>query len=135
MDVSFASLLTHIVHIERDVETGSLDDYGQPVTSTEVGEDFRADLQPKSAREIAREVPLTSQAGVDIGDWRIFMQPRSINADDKIVHDSSVCPVPETKDVADAVFELTSTRNTAGRGHHLALDARLIGKIEAVAGS
>lgn len=134
--MSFARLLTHVVHIERDVETGTLDDYGQPVTEVEVGESFRADLQPKSAREVAREVPLTSQAGADIGDWRIYMQPRLVDANDKIVHDSSACPMPENKDLPDMVIELTSVRNTAGRGHHLAIDGRLVGAgVEPVAGS
>jgi hypothetical protein len=134
--VSFASLLTHTVHIERDGDTGTLDDYGHPVTALEVGEDFRADLQPRSGAEMAREVPLMSQGGVAMADWRIYMLPRTVSNADKIVHDSSACGVPEERDLPDATYEIVAVRNAAGRGHHLVIDARLVGHaIEGVAGS
>lgn len=123
--------LTHIVHLVRDVDAGSDDEYGQPVTVEEVGEDFRAAIQPKTAREIA----LISQAGAAIGDWTIFLLPRVVTPADKVIHESSACPVREGADLPDATFELTGVRNAAGLGHHLELDARLVGSPVGVAGS
>ncbi len=123
--------LTHVVHLVRDVTTGTDDEYGQPTTTLDVGEDFRAAIQPKSAREIA----LISQAGAAIGDWTIFLLPRVVTPADKVIHESEVCPVREEADLPDATFELTGVRNAAGLGHHLELDARLIGSPVGVAGS
>lgn len=124
--------LGHTVHLERDVDAGTEDDAGQPETENEVGEDFPAAIQPKSAREAA----LISQAGVPVGDWTIFTLPRLISTADKVVHDSSVCPMPEGADLPDATFELQAIRNAAGLGHHLEIDARLVGSaVTGVAGS
>lgn len=130
--MSFRSLLRHVVHIERDVDSGTEDDYGQSVTVPSVGEDFRAAIQPKSIREVA----LLSQAGATVGDWTIYALPRQVSTGDRIVHESSTCPVPETADLPDATFELSGIRNAAGLGHHLEIDARLTGSASAgVAGS
>lgn len=129
--MSFDSLLTHTVHIERDVTLGTEDDYGQPETTTEIGEPFKASIQPRSAREMA----LTTQAGAPVSDHTIFMRTRLLDTADKIVHDSSDCSVAETGDFADVVFEITGIRNAAGLGHHLEVDANLIGASAGVAGS
>jgi hypothetical protein len=123
--------LNHVVHLERDVDSGTEDEYGHSTTIPSVGEDFRASIQPKSAREVA----LISQAGAPIGDWTIFLLPRDVDTADKIVHDSSTCPIREAADLPDATFELTGVRNAAGVGHHLEVDARLVGTVAAVAGS
>jgi hypothetical protein len=129
--VGIADRLNHVVHLERDETTGTEDDYGHAVTAPATGEDFRANIQPKSAREVA----LLSQAGAAIGDWTIFTLPRLIVPADKVIHDSSTCPVAEAADLPDATFELTGVRNAAGLGHHLEIDARLVGSPTAVAGS
>lgn len=129
--MSFDSLLTHIVHIERDVETGADDDYGQAVTRPEVGQNFKAAIQPRSAREMA----LLTQAGAPLSDHTIFMRARLLAQSDKIVHDSTLCALPETRDLPTATFEIDGIRNAAGLGHHLEVDARLVGTDFTVAGS
>jgi hypothetical protein len=125
------SLLNHVVHLERDVDTGDEDEYGHATTAPSIGQDFRAAIQPKSAREVA----LLSQAGADIADWTIYLLPRDVDTADKIVHVSADCPVREAADLPDATFELSGIRNAAGLGHHLEADARLVGNAAVVAGS
>lgn len=129
--MSFDSLLTHTVHIERDVDTGSEDEYGQPTSRTETGENFKAAIQPRSAREMA----LLTQAGAPLSDHSIFMRARLLSQADKIVHDSTICALPETRDLPTATFEIDGIRNAAGLGHHLEVDARLVGTDFTVAGS
>ena len=121
--MSFASRLIHTVHLERDVATGTEDEYGQPVNETEVGENFRAAIQPKTAREVA----LVTQAGAPFTDTTIFCLPRVMTTADKIVHDASSCPVVAARDLPDGTYELSGIRNAAGLGHHLELDAKVIG--------
>lgn len=124
--------LNHVVHLERDVDSGIEDDYEVPATTLEVGENFNASIQPKSIREVAQ----IAQAGANVGDWTLFVLPRRIDTSDKIVHVSEDCPIREAADLPDAVFELTGVRNAAGVGHHLEIDARLVGSpAYAVAGS
>lgn len=130
--MSFPGLLDHIVHIERDVETATKDDYGQPIVEHQIGENFAAALQQRKAYEVA----LISQAGADIGSWVIYTLPRLVDTADKIIHDSSACPKAEGRDLPDATYEVTGVRNESGRGHHLAIDAKLVGAaVAGVAGS
>lgn len=129
--MSFAALLTHRVAIVSARETGAEDEYGRPVTIPHTVVDVAAAIQPKTAREMAA----ISEAGAALGDWTIYTLPRAINAGEHIVHDSSDCPVPESADIPDARFELVGVRNAAGLGHHLELDAKLVGPIAGVAGS
>jgi len=129
--VSFASLLDHTVAIHRDRATTSDDDYGQPVTALEVGELFPAAIQPKGVREVA----LISQAGAPIGDYTIYCRPRLVVAADAIVHATALCPKPDAEDLPTVRFEVTGVRNAAGRGHHLEIDARLVGLDAGVEGS
>jgi hypothetical protein len=121
--MSFASRLTHTVHLVRDVPGATDDEYGQPVTVTEIGENFRAAIQPKTAREIA----LVTQAGAAYTDTTIFCLPRLMTTADKIVHVAASCPVPAAADLPDGTYELSGVRNAAGLGHHLEVDARVIG--------
>lgn len=129
--MSFASLLDHRVYISRDVSTGADDEWGQPTTVVEVSGPFAASIQPKRVREVA----LVSSAGANIGEYTIFMQPRRVSAADAIIHDESACGKPGASDYPDLRFEVTGVRNAAGRGHHLEVDARLIGETTGVAGS
>jgi hypothetical protein len=129
--MSFDSLLTHTVHLERRAETGTSDDYNQPEIAPEIGEPFMAAIQPRTAREMA----LISQAGAPVSDHTIFMRARLVASGDRIVHDATTCPVPAVSDLASASFELSGVRNAAGIGHHLEVDARLIGTTLAIEGS
>lgn len=133
--MSFDSLLQHRVTIERPVV--QMD--GDEIVTTEFGqyETERAVLatavpaQVQPLRQIARtlrEVIQTNDAGVVVGDYRIYMRPRDISTADLIAFD----------DVADWVLagvygatedtrlEVLAIRNAAGRNHHLELEARVI---------
>lgn len=130
--MSFAALLDHQVHLERRVDSGVEDDFGNPVITPEVGQTFAAAIQPRTVRE----VQLVAQNGVAIADTVIYCLPRVIATGDAIIHDTAACPKADAVDLPTGRYELTGVRNETGRGHHLALDARLIGAgIPAVEGS
>lgn len=129
--MSFDSLLTHTVHIERDADSGAEDDYGHAVTVPETGEDFMAAIQPRTAQEMA----LVTGSGAPASDHTIFMRPRLLSEADKIVHDSSDCAMPDGADFGDVIFEIKGIRNAVGLGHHLEVDAHLVGASPGVAGS
>jgi len=130
--VSFASLLDHVVHVERRVETGASDELNYPVLATEVGGPFRASIQHKRAFEVA----LLAQGGATVGDYNIYCSPRVISSSDVIVHDPTECPKDPERDLPSARFEVYGVPvNAAGRGHHLEIDARLVGGLVAVDGS
>lgn len=115
--------LNHRVSIVRQVATGALDDYGQPVVAvTTLASDVPVGLQPKSVSEQAR----VSQAGAAIGKWTVFMRPRDVTEADAIVHDASACPLAAGRDLNDGRFEITGVRMEAGVAHHLAIDATFI---------
>jgi hypothetical protein len=124
--VSLASLLTHrvsIVRREAVLVMGEplLDDYGQPETTEATVSGVPAAIQPKTAHEVA----LLSQAGAVVSDHDIFMQPIHLTEGAAILHDASDCPV--SPDIGDTRYEVTGISNEAGIGHHLKIDARLVG--------
>lgn len=129
--MSFDSLLTHTVHLERDVDTGSDDGYEVATTTVAVGQSFKAAIQPRTAREIAA----ATQAGAPLSDFTIFMRARVLTTGDRIVHDTADCALADVADYQDAWFEITGIRNAAGLGHHLEVDARLVGATGSVEGS
>jgi hypothetical protein len=129
--MAFADLLDHQVYIERKVGTGTETDYGHEVTTIETSALFAAAIQPKTARELA----LTTQDGPPIGDFNIFIEERVVGNQEAIIHATSLCPKADEVDYADSRFEILGVRNETGRGHHLALDARLIGQPGGVEGS
>lgn len=129
--MSFASLLGHSVTIIRPSSTGDPDDddeYGQPVRTESSTATVRAAIQPKTEREIA----LSTQGGAASSDHKIFLLPTHLTTADAIVHDAQLCPM--RPDLPDARFEIIGVPDAAGLGHHLEVDARLIGGV-AVAGS
>lgn len=128
--MSFASMLDHTIHVVRRAETGE-DDYGQAVTVDEVSGPFSAAIQPKSARDVA----LISQAGAAIGLYTIYCQPRLMDTSAAIVHDTDQCPKPDDRDFPNQRFQITGIRQQTGRGHHLAIDAKLVSSGAAVEGS
>jgi len=129
--VSFAGLLDHRVYLKRDVALGPDDEWGQPTTTEEVSGPFNASIQPKRVREVA----LVSQAGATIGEYTIFALPRRVRGGDAIIHDSAMCGLADDRDYPTLRFEVTGVRNAAGRGHHLEIDAKLVGETSGVAGS
>ena len=122
-----ARFLNHRVSIARRVVTLDegevvLDDYGQPTTTeTTLASTVAAGIQPKSARELAA----ISQAGVASSSHNIYMLPRDITTADAIVHDASECPV--RTDLPDLTFQVVAVPDAAGAGHHLEIDAQIVG--------
>lgn len=110
--MSFDSLLTHSVSVERVVyDADDLDDYNQPtrsVTSTTVA----AMVQPKREREMLD----SRSAGTPIGDHRVFLHEMTITPKDAIVWDGKR-------------YEILGIEHHAyGSVPHLELDVRLIGE-------
>lgn len=129
--MSIGSRLTHTVTIVRNsVSTDPDDDdeQGQPQRTESTLATVKAAIQPKRADEMA----LTTQAGAVVADHRIFLLPTDLTTADAIVHDAQDCPM--RPDLPDSRFEVTSVPDAAGLGHHLEVEARVIGGI-AVAGS
>ena len=125
--MSFSSLLTHTVHIERDEDSEQEDPYGGGTTIVGVSGPFRAAIQPRSAREIAA----STQAGAPLSEYTIFMLPRVVSPGDRIIHDTDICTLPDQRDFGDMAFEINAIRQAAGIGHHLEVDASVIGGSQA----
>lgn len=118
--MSFADRLIHRLTIVRETDTGAVDDYGQPIRTPADLATVRGLVQPKAIRE----VELTNNAGVVVGDHTIYLLPTDITAADRV----------KFADPADTRrYEVTGVRDAAGIGHHLEVDARLIGSEEGAA--
>lgn len=109
--MSFDSLLVHDLVIRRMASTGTLDDWGQPVTAVADVAEVRGNVQPRAVREMA----LASQAGVPVGDHVAFLRPLEGIAQD--------CWI----EYAGARYDIVGIRDAAGRGHHLEIDLRRVG--------
>lgn len=109
--MSFDSLLIHSLVIKRNASSGTLDDYGQPVTAPATVAEVRGAIQPRSVREMA----LASQAGVPVGDHVAFMRPLAGLASDCWIEHAS------------GRYDIVGIRDAAGRGHHLEIDLRRVG--------
>lgn len=118
--MSFGSRLTHTVSIIRTSESGTLDDYGQPIRTEAVLSTPKAAIQPKSQREKT----LFSQGGAEISTHTIFLFPTDLTTADALLHDAADCPV--TVDLPTARYQIDGIANAAGLGHHLEVDARLV---------
>jgi hypothetical protein len=130
--MSFGSRLTHTVTIVRASSSGDPDDddeYGQPVETEGTHATVKAAIQPLTRDT---EQPLTTQAGAATADHRIYLFPMDITTADAIVHEAQACPM--RPDLPDGRYEVTAVPDAAGLGHHLEVEARLIGGIS-VAGS
>jgi len=128
--VSYAQRLIHTLSVVRQIETGDLDDYGQPVT-TPISTSVSGLPQPKRIREVAA----IHEAGATIGTWTIFLAIADVTAGDAITHLDATCAVPDSVDLGDHQWNVTGIRNAAGIGHHLEVDASLVegAVVEAVA--
>jgi head-tail adaptor len=118
--------LNHRVTINRAVVTFDgpdvvLDDHGQPVVTDTVIATVAAGIQPKSARELAQ----LNQAGVASSTHSIYLLPTDVSTADRIVHVASACPL--TVDLPDGTYQVIGVPDAAGAGHHLELDAQLVG--------
>lgn len=129
--MSIGSRLTHTVTIVRlavSTDPDDDDEQGQPMRTESELATVKAAIQPKTDREVA----LTTQAGATVADHRIYLLPTDITTSDAIVHDAQECPM--RPDLPDARYEVTGVPDAAGLGHHLEIEARVIGGV-GVAGS
>lgn len=113
--MSFASLLRHVVRIDRQVAVldGGLptyDELGQPVTATVAQGEWRCRIEPKTAREVA----LLSQAGAVVADHIIFGYPVALAEGDRLVELDHPGGTPTTRE-----FEVQTIDDAGGAGHHL----------------
>lgn len=124
--MSYSGRLIHTLSVVRQVNTGTKDDYGQPVTSPST-RSVNGLPQPKRIREVAA----IHQAGAPIGTWTIFLEMGDVLEADAIDHLLATCPVPDANDLPDMHWEITGVRNAAGLGHHLEVDATVVGGVTA----
>jgi hypothetical protein len=129
--VSYAGRLIHTLSVIRQTDTGDLDDYGQPIT-TPTTRTVNGLPQPKRIREVTA----IHQSGAAIGTWTIFLAMDDVIEADTITHTAATCAVPEGVDLPDLYWNVTGSRNPAGIGHHLEVDATAVeGVALAAAGS
>lgn len=119
--MSYSGRLIHTLTLERPVY-GADDTYGQPVAAFGTVATIRGLPQPKTIREVA----LSSEAGVVVGDWTVFLEAIELHESDRLVHDPVTCTVRGVRDLPAGTFQPTGIRNAAGIGHHLEVDAELI---------
>jgi head-tail adaptor len=124
--MGFADHLDHRVVVnrpdERIDELGGalLDEYGQAIRSYRDVATIMAAIQPKSAREIA----LLSQAGAVVTDYTAYLLPGDISTHDRLFHDPTDCPM--VNDLPLGWYELHTTLDAAGKGHHIQADATFV---------
>jgi hypothetical protein len=119
--VSYAARLIHTLSVVSEVDTGDLDDYGQPITST-LTRSVSGLPQPKRIREVTR----IHESGAVIGSWTVFLAMDTVTEADIITHTKVTCPVPDANDLPDTRWNITGVRNAAGIGHHLEVDASVV---------
>ena len=120
--MSFAALLVHQLALVVPATTGLDDEYGHPEAADPTVTLLRGMAQPRTAREVA----LMSQAGAEISDWVIFLEPRDIPAG------AWITDADDTGILAGGRrFDIRGVRpHEYGSVPHLELDCRLVGSTE-----
>jgi len=108
--MSIASRYVHTLVVRRMVASGTLDDYGQPVSAPATVATVPGLVQPRRAREVA----LASQAGAVVGDYVGYMDPLAGLGTD--------CWV----EVRGVRYDVLAMPDAAGIGHHLELDLKRV---------
>jgi hypothetical protein len=133
--MGIGSLLTHRANLVRRVALidtdghAVLDEDGHAQRTELTIPDIAVAIQPLSTRERAAQ----HQAGATVATHRIYAVDRSISTADFIEHVPDACPTPTAQDLPYGRYELHATQDAAGLGHHLEIDATLIGPALAVA--
>jgi hypothetical protein len=110
--MSFDRLLIHRLDVKRAAATGTLDEYGQPITApSTVASAVPGLIQPRTVRELV----LASQAGAQIGTHVAFMRPLTGLAND--------CWF----ELGGVRFDIVGIADAAGRGHHLEISLQAVG--------
>jgi hypothetical protein len=101
-----------VVHTVRDDDIDARDGYGQPVISEVVRTEVQGLIQPRTVTEI----PATHDAGAEITDHRIYLEPMELVAADAI------------EDAGGRRYEIKGIRRLEfGTTPHLEVDAKLVG--------
>lgn len=103
--MAIQSRYLHSLVVKRMVPTGSLDGYGQPVSTEATVATVPGLVQPRSARELA----LASQAGVVVGEHAGYLDPLAALGTD--------CWI----EVAGVRYDVVAIYDAGGVGHHLEL--------------
>lgn len=103
--MSFDDLLRHTLVVKRLAASGSLDDYGQPVTAEATVAVVAGRIAPKSAREVA----LLSGAGAVIATHTGYIRP--------LVGLDAGCWIES----GGVRYDIVGLPDAAGAGHHLEL--------------
>lgn len=119
--MSYADRLIHTLSVVTLVDTGEVDDYNQPVMTTTT-RSVNGLPQPKRIREVTA----IHESGATIGTWTVFLGMDTVEEDDTITHVQATCPVPDAIDLPDLRWNVTGSRNPAGVGHHLEVDATAV---------
>lgn len=133
--MGIGSLLTHRANLVRQVAlidtdgSAVLDEDGHAQRTDLTIPDVAVAIQPLSTKERAAQ----HQAGATVATHRIYALDRSISTVDFIEHVPETCPVLASRDLPYGRYELHATQDAAGLGHHIEIDATLIGPQLAVA--
>jgi len=130
--MAIATRLTHRVTLIRRVavlEDGEpvLDEDGHAERTESRTTGIAVAIQPLSTKERAAQ----HQAGVTVSTHRIYALPQTISSADVVEHDPDACPM--SLDLPLVRYEINSTPDAAGLGHHLEIDATEIGPTIAAA--
>jgi hypothetical protein len=111
--MGFDSKLIHGLVIERATPGAEDPETGQPALTYAILAAVPGLIQPKRVRE----TELQSQAGAVTSTHTIYMRPTDLQEADRI-----------RREPDDGVrYEITGVRDAAGIGHHLEVDARVVG--------
>lgn len=103
--MSFDALLRHTLVVKRNAATGTVDEYGQPVTVETTVATVAGRIEPKSAREVA----LLSQAGAVVSTHTGFLRP--------VAGLDTGCWIES----GGVRYDITGMPDAAGAVHHLEL--------------
>lgn len=110
--MSFDSQLIHTLTIERATD-GAPDEYNALERTWSTLAAVPGLIQPKTAREVAQ----LNQAGAVVSTHTIYTRPTEIQPSDR---------VKVAGGLMAGTYEIDGIRDQAGRGHHLAMDARMV---------
>ncbi len=108
--MGFDDRLLHQLTIHRNIATGAVDDYGQPVTAPVTIATVAGLIQPRRAREVA----LASQEGVVLGELAGYIRPLpGLTTHDWIERDG-------------IRYDILSIADAGGIGHHWELGLQAV---------
>lgn len=108
--MSFDTRLRHTLVVKRATADGTVDDYGQPVTTVTTAATVKGLVQPRSAREVA----LASQAGAAVSQHVGYLRPLA------------GLTTADWLEVDGIRYDVLTIADAGGLGHHLELGLRRV---------